>query len=454
MKILIISKEVWRNDQNGGNTLSSFFGTFPSDTEFAQIFCSEGEPNNTICHNYFKLSTSVLVSAIKKGDLPEECHFVTRNTANSDKDICSYNSKGCDSCTVGSHTTPIISSGHNKTSIRNIFSGVFNREIFREVIWLSRKYKSSKLHDYIVSFNPDIIFAPGYGVHYMNTLIQWVASFITCPIVSLISDDYYTYSLRSFNPFYWLNQPFLRHNVRHSAHIYDLVYTMSNTQKRELEKDLHVKTKVLLKNASFDNYNGNKQVHSPIRLIYAGSLYSNRWKTLRTLVKVINDINYEIGSIAISLDIYSGSVLNAKYSAFFNNSNSCRLHPSVPFDALMEFYDDYDIALHVEGFDIRSKAKVRMSFSTKIIDCLASGCATMCICENRQGGYAYISSNDLGICIDSPSKIKESLMRIISDPSIINRYREKAHEFGLAHHNSTDVSIATYKEFCELINKQ
>lgn len=119
----------------------------------------------------------------------------------------------------------------------------------------------------------------------------------------------------------------------------------------------------------------------------------------------------------------------------------------------MKLYSEHDIALHVEGFDLRRKAKVRMSFSTKIIDCLASGCAPMCICEDKQTGYDYIYSNDLGICIDSPSKIKESLMNIISDPSIINKYRKNAHNFGLKHHSRELVNAETYREFCEIVER-
>ena len=65
MKILIVSKEVWRDDQNGGNTLSSIFSAFPEDTEFAQIFCSEGNPDNNVCTKYFKMSTSDIARAIK-----------------------------------------------------------------------------------------------------------------------------------------------------------------------------------------------------------------------------------------------------------------------------------------------------------------------------------------------------------------------------------------------------
>lgn len=447
MRILVISKEVWRDDQNGGNTLTSLFRSFPSDTEYAQIFCSEGTPDNLICHNYFKLSTSTIVDSIKHGDLDDGNIFDICTSSNAPNVENNENPNlNMTSLSVSDVTVPV-----NNFSIKARFKNLFNKELFREIIWLSGKYKSDKLRNYITDFNPDIIFAPGYGVHYMNHLIQWICSFTSCPVVSLISDDYFTYSIRSFNPFYWLNQPFLRHNVRKSAACYNLVYTMTGIQKLELEKDLKVDSKVLLKSASFDNFDDRKQIHSPLRLIYAGSLYSNRWKTLRSLAKAIDEINASLDRIAVSLDIYSGSVLSDKSAEYFNSSDACRLLPPVPYDTLIKLHNDYDIALHVEGFDIRSKAKVRMSFSTKIIDCLASGCATMCICDEMQGGLDYIKSNDLGICVTNPSKTKETLLQIINNPAIIDEYRLKAHNYGLMNHNQEEINAEMYEDFCRLV---
>lgn len=177
---------------------------------------------------------------------------------------------------------------------------------------MSSEYKSPKLKEFILSLSPNIIYAPGRGVYYMNWLIQWIATFTSCPIISLISDDYYTYGIRSYNPLYWINQPFLRHYVRKSAKLYNLVYTMTDIQKSELEKDLKVKSKVLVKNTSFDSLFTEKPIGSPIRLIYAGNLYVNRWKALLYLVKAIKEFNRQANSSVFYLNIYTGSTIDAK----------------------------------------------------------------------------------------------------------------------------------------------
>ena len=63
MRILVISKEAWRDEQNGGNVLTNMFSSFP-DSEFAQIYCNEQEPNNTICRKYYQISDRMMVDSI------------------------------------------------------------------------------------------------------------------------------------------------------------------------------------------------------------------------------------------------------------------------------------------------------------------------------------------------------------------------------------------------------
>ena len=80
-----------------------------------------------------------------------------------------------------------------------------------------------------------------------------------------------------------------------------------------------------------------------------------------------------------------------------------------------------------------------MSFSTKIIDCLDSGCAVMAVCDKKQGGFAYLKKEDAAICIETPKKIKWMLERIYSNPSIINDYKKKALECGIRNHKKNDI---------------
>lgn len=266
MKVLIISTEVWRNDQNGGNTLTWMFSGFPSDTEFAQVYCSEGIPDNTICSNYYKLSTGDIARKIihRKKDAG-----VIIESANSTVDH-SY------SC----------SSKKNPLLVR-----ITGAKIIRDMVWKTGYFKSDKLKTYILEFNPDIIYAPCYGVNYMNYLIHWIDSFAECPIVSLISDDFYSFHQKNLNPFFWIYLLNLRRNVRKSVSCYKLIYTMTDMQSRQLKKDFNVPVDIIQKGYCFDESMLGKKIVEPIKIVHVGNLYYNRWKTICLLADCINSIN-------------------------------------------------------------------------------------------------------------------------------------------------------------------
>lgn len=107
--------------------------------------------------------------------------------------------------------------------------------------------------------------------------------------------------------------------------------------------------------------------------------------------------------------------------------------------------------MHVEGFDLANRLKMQMSFSTKIIEYLASGCAIMMICDKRQSTYQYINNNNIGICIDSTKKIKDTLIHLYDDIAQIKEYQIKAFEFGKKNHSINSVSQKLYRDFCKMI---
>ena len=75
----------------------------------------------------------------------------------------------------------------------------------------------------------------------------------------------------------------------------------------------------------------------------------------------------------------------------------------------------------------------------------------MMICDKRQSTYQYISSNDIGICIDSTKNIKDTLIRLCEDVNRIKEYQVKAFEFGKKNHSINSVSHKLYSDFCKMI---
>lgn len=420
MKILILSKEAWRDEQNGGNVLSNMFKDF--DAEFAQIYCNECMPNNTICRDYYRITDREMLSSIwGRGTAGQRIKF---------------------------HID-----AENRQSGRESFSGgkkCFKSllPILRELTWWMGKWNEKEIIEYVKEFDPDIVFAPCYGNHYMHKLTRLVHSVTAAKIISYISDDHYTNRQFRWEPWYWINHLLLRRHTRGVFKLYSLVYTMTKEQKLQCEKDFQAEMRILCKAGDFNDKYLKQDVNKPIKIIYAGGIYLNRWKTLRSLANAIRMIDSSENTF--QLDIYTNNFLSTEMEKALNDGKVSKVHPVVSSGELKEIYHNSDIALHCESFDMINKLKVRLSFSTKIVDCLDSGCAVMAICDKKQAGLAYLRRNDAAICITTPSEIGIELNNILHNPNCLISYQHKAFALGKRNHLASQISKSLREDFNRL----
>ena len=406
MRVLIISEEVWQDGTNGGNVLSNIF----SDTgyEFAQIYCSAGQPQNRLCKKYYQMTDSMMIKAMSR-HMPVGSKFTVENIEkNENKDVAAHNKK-------------FYSFFHQHKW------GLFYA--IRDVLWNISNWKNEQLNDFLNEFDPDIIFAPCYAKIFMQKLTRYVADYTGKKVISYISDDGYTLHQFSLSPYFWINRFFVRYEMRKTFPYYSLVYTMTEIQKKQCEQDFHANMKILRKAVSSKEIPNVQPVHTPIRMIYAGGIYLNRWKTLSKIADAIRKENED--GVKIQLDIYTANELNKKVDKKLNDGVSCVVHKSVNQEELKTIYSEGDVALHVESFDLKNRLLTRMSFSTKIVDCLSSGCAVMAICDEKQGGYEYLKQNDIAICVPKESQIQNILHKVLQNPQYVTIYKTKAHNFCL-----------------------
>ncbi|GAA6255750.1 hypothetical protein F070042J6_16020 [Bacteroides sp. f07] len=420
MRILIISKEAWRDEQNGGNVLSNIFQGF--DAEFAQIFCNEQLPNNKLCKKYYQITDKMMVNSIL--------------------------GKGLAGMTLKYDDYPVFTVAERQSYGGVRWAGGYLR-LAREVAWALGRWNEGEIKDFVTCFNPDIIFAPCYGNHYMHKMLRLVKKTADVSVVSYISDDFYGNNQLNFSPLFWINHFALRRNTRSIFKLYSLVYTMTQEQKEQCERDFGANMKILCKCGEFLPKYEKKFVGDPIRFIYGGGIYINRWKTLKVLSDAIRKVNAEGANFR--LDIYTNTELTESQRAALNDGKSAFMHDPVSMSQLMDIYHNSDIALHVEGFDSKSKRIVRLSFSTKIVDCLDSGCAVMAICDDKQAGGSYLRRNECAICVHDLKTMEQVLRDIWSDKNNLIQMQHKAFEVGRKNHLLETVSQGIRNDFWSLI---
>ena len=406
MRILILSAEVWRDDTNGGNVLSNLIKGL--DAEVAQVFCNPGEPDNALCKKYYQMTDGMVIRS-----------FFSHKPIGR---VLDYEEYPCNN-----KQEQVIAEQPNK-KMYSFFHG-HRLGIFyfaRNFLWNHSNWKNDGLKKFIDNFNPDIIFAPCYGSKFMLRLTRFVAERTGKKVISYISDDSYTLKQFRLSPYFWLNRFSVRRQLRKTFPYYSLVYTMTETQKEQCERDFGANMKILRKSWDAEKIPEKTSVGTPIKLVYAGGIYLDRYKTLAKIAEAIKKINKD--GVKMTLDIYTANEITPKIKKLLNDGESSKIHGAVSQEELVEIYKNSDIALHVESFKLRNRLQVRMSFSTKIVDCLASGAATMAVCDPLQGGYRYLRENDAAICVPSLKEIEGALREICDNPEKIKIYAQRAKE--------------------------
>lgn len=419
MNILIISYEAWRNTNNGGNVLSNIFDAFP-DENIAQIYCSGEEPQNSICKKYYQISDSMLLSD-QKGRRLEEKDY---SSAGNEQDMPVENK-------INSRIPKLLKSAS---------------QLVREMMWTAMNWKTEELNAFITEFSPDIIFAPCYYYYHVSKVALYAKSVADCPMISYISDDNYSLRQINFYPSFWINRLITRKWIRRIFAESSLVYTMTQMQKTEYEKLFGRPMKILCKSAPFEKR--NIVPGDPVRFIYAGSLILNRWKILAAIADTLADINKN--QIKAQLRIFSGTKLKPRQEKKLNDGKNSILYGLISYRELEGFYKGSDVAIFAESFDLKNRLLTRLSFSTKIIDCLNSGCAVLAVGPENHGGMAYLKDNDAAVCVNNIKALPVAVRKLAESPELIAEYSEKANKLGRKNHMKADIDESVRKDFYDI----
>lgn len=404
MKILIIADEVWNDKIHGNNVLSNWFNEFPA--EFCEIYCSPGIPYNKVCNDYFQLTDKMMAKSILSNTKAGQI-LRMRNNPYEIKNVEDENKK--------------------LYSFLKSITGDFLR-LIRQMIWYFGKYDLDKLNNFLDDQKPDIIFAARYSSLKLLKIEKYASEYLNVPIVAFTGDDEFSLQQIKISPFYWVYILKFRSVMKRQIPKYSLYYTHSDVQAKKYHEIFGVKTKVLLKSGEFNKEKVHEKVNDIIKIVYIGKLYCNRWKTLSIIAKQLKEIN-KSGKRAI-LEIYTLDKITKKQNDLLNDQINSYIKGGVKPEDIPKVYNKSDIVLHVESFDLKNKLATKYSFSTKVVDSLASGCALWTIGWEEHCACKYLKKNNCAFVSTSKEEIKNDLGCMINNPNIIIDYANRAYEFG------------------------
>lgn len=430
MRILIIASEEWNDYVYSNGVLTNWFTDFPA--EFAEIYTSPGLPINNVCDNYFQISEGQMLKSMFFGN--KAGRIVNKPT--NEKEICESKDNARRKGAYGFFkslslyiNTPVV--------------------MLRDFIWCFGRYNNDLLRSFVDDFNPDIVFCPRKISPKLIRLEHLVSTITKAPFVAFTGDDEASMTGCSISPLYWLRKWYIHRMFKRHSCLYSHYFMHSEDQAKEYQKEYGLNTSVLFKCGDFSKPFTSKPIGDPIRLVYAGRLYCNRWIALVEIGKALQQINRE--KTRIVLDIYTQEKLTGKQKKAFEALSSVHLKNAVTSSELKEIYKRADIALHVESFDKKYRKITRVSFSTKIIDLLASSCAIVAICWDKHAGYQYLHKNDAAICISDYDNILPQMEKICNNPNIISEYARKAYQCGKGNHQPEIIRNQIFELFENII---
>lgn len=427
MKVLIISTSPMRLDNSIGNTYDNIFYGM-SDVVFANIYSKNQLPNDRFVKKYFLISEKDIIKNLisSKNIVGKK---VTINTADSSKDQSCGNKK-----------------------ISKIFKILRFKPFFwiKDLVWKFGRWQSNSLIDFIGSYDPDIIFAPLVDNKSLNMLIRYVHKIANCKLITYAWDDVYTLNQFSMSPMFWIDRLYQRTAIKKVADESDLIYVISEQQKKEYETHFATKCKLLYKGYRFKEKQQH-EINKPIKIIYTGNLGYKRWSSLLKIIDVLKQINKH--EIKAELYIYSKTALSKSVINKLNVKTMSFFMGGVSHDKAMKVQDDADIVLHVESFSKKARKLVRLSFSTKLVDYFYKAKCIFAVGPAEVASIDYLIKNDAAVISTTKNEIEYKLRMLIEHPDIIAQYGEKAWECGKRNHQIKNIQNMLYNDFEQLVSE-
>lgn len=414
MKVLALTINAWNSTNSTGNTISNLFSALSHKDEIANIYCRNEVINNSICKHYFRITENDILRNVFS---PQMCGNVVSDFE-------------CDNQSVGFN---ILAKNKLGDFLRkNRFVSLL---CLRELIWRIPVWKNLRLNRFLDDFAPDIIYMYGHDNLYMYRLLDYCAKKTGAKIVLFWGDD--VYSRKSRSPLGYLYETLLRKCYRQAINRSALLFGGSLKLCEEYMRIFGKTFIPFFKECKCVQYDENRTMGNPITIVYAGNLLFGREQMMIKLAKAIDNVNTKGLHYQLMLKVFSNTNPADASMPIINDGKSSCFMGCKPYDEVCKEMDKADMVLFIESFDSRDIRLTRLSFSTKIIDCMQSAAGILAVGPQNIASIDYLLQNDLGYVISDIDEIENSLEYLVNHPELIQEKNRRKVEYAKMHHTNT-----------------
>ncbi len=421
MKILTISNAAWDDRNSVGNTMSNWFSGV-EDYDLYSMYTRESFPDNHCCSHYYVVTiTDIIRNLLSWNRIGRKYEKIETLIEKEDTHI---------------ETRAI----KNIKGWKRSFLAFCVEILYSSRIWFNRKMKS-----YLSSVDPDIIFCFAIAEPFRYNIIKYMKKHSNAKVVMWIADDVYgqVYPSRSLVDNWYVRRYYKMFEYA------DKLYGVSPMLCEEYSHKFNLPIEPLYKGC--DLMPCKQLIGTPIQIVYAGNLLYGRDHTLAALVKQLEMIN--IDGTKAQLQIYSTTAIDEEVRHQLDIEGTSKLCGARPYDEIKRIMSQADMVLHVESFDEEQKQKVRLSFSTKIIDCMQSGAAMMVIGPKGIASIEYPRQIPGVIVVDDLSILSRQLHSLVHQPYMLVHNAEQLNMYAQKHHDRLRVQLSLLKELRSIMGE-
>ena len=154
----------------------------------------------------------------------------------------------------------------------------------------------------------------------------------------------------------------------------------------------------------------------PLRLLFTGGLHLNRWRSLADVGRALLALREE--GIMAELVIHTSMTEAAMFTPTLSAIATIRLGGPLPIDQLRSALQQADILVHVDSFDPTPRQYLRLSMSTKLPLCMASGKAILAYGPRELASCRYVQDSQCGVVVgeQNAALLLKAVRTLASDP--------------------------------------
>lgn len=344
-KILVISYNAFSKEGANGRTLEFLVSGFAPDN-VGQIYFSAEHPDFSVCNSFWQIEEKALLKA-----------FIKMKKA------------GCEVKRDCVQASPEMEEKINKIAEKakkNKRSSFV--KFLRGVLWTlgRRRWDNVEFRKWVKEFSPEVVLTMSGKNACFHNIARKIAKRLGVPLAVYHCEDY---CFKNTNPHSLGYRAYIRglkRSVDRLMRCASLAIYNSDALRYLYEKHYNTPSVVAYMSTSVIAREKREMPEEPV-FSYMGNLSLGRDVAIAAVAEVLAEVNSRA-----RIDIYTQTLPDgfAERIAQTGNLNYCGF---INYDKCREVMAKSDVILHAESFDEMTKKDLRIAFSTKIADSLASG---------------------------------------------------------------------------------